>query len=31
MKLWYGVIKEEFAVPVFSALKWIQAFCSLLS
>jgi hypothetical protein len=31
VKLWHGIIKEEYAVPAENAVKWIQAFCTLLT
>ena len=30
IKIWNGIIKEEFAVPVHRAIKWVKAFYSLL-
>ena len=30
VKLWYGIIKEEFAVPVKNCLSWLYHFLHLL-
>jgi hypothetical protein len=30
VKLWYGIIKEEFAIPVREALRWLYHILALL-
>jgi hypothetical protein len=31
VKLWNKLMKEEYAVPTEAAVRWLQAFCSLLT